>query len=100
MSNIFYKENYIKNIIIKAKENISILNLSNQNNVPLSSIISENSNIRKGEYVLISNTNYKKYVVKPTETIHSIAEKFNLDAEYLIKINNTNKVFIGQQLYI
>lgn len=98
--NIVYKENYIKNIIIKAKDNVSILNLSNQNNIPISNIISENNNIRKGEYIVVSNSNYKTYIVKPLDTLQSIANKFNKDIEYLVKINNTNKVFIGQQLFI
>ena len=99
-NDISFLENYIKKIIYTSKDNISLLNISKQRKIPISNIVCENNLVRKGEYVLISNKQYKTYIVKPADTISSIAMKFNIDEDYLKNINKISKIFIGQQLII
>ena len=54
----------------------------------------------QGKYVVLKKVYNTYHVVKPCETLSSIAQKHNISESELIKNNNlkTNKVFIGQTL--
>lgn len=99
-TDILFLENYLEKQIYIVNQSINVKNFSYCTNVPLDEIICENTNIRKGDIVLVSNKSYTKHVVKPTETIKDIALKFNVTEEYIKELNKINKIFIGQQLLI
>ena len=56
----------------------------------------------ENEYIVETMFNTQKYVVKPLDTLASIAFKFNKTAEEIKKINNlaNDKLFIGQMLNV
>lgn len=54
-----------------------------------------------GEIVKICVSNKILHIVKPAESIATIAKKYNVSEDELINQNNIkDKVFIGQRLYI
>ena len=57
---------------------------------------------RAGAYLSITKTHTKIHIVRPLETLQSIAQKYNLTIEDLIAKNGlkNNCVFIGQQLIL
>ena len=67
-------------------------------------IIRNNPNIDlyEGEIVKIMNKTGNYHIVKPLETLNTIAQKYGTTIEELIKVNNLNskRLFIGQSLKI
>lgn len=57
----------------------------------------EISKLSKGDYIEISNQNI--YIVRPLDTISSIARKLGVSEQMLISKNNIRQIFIGQLLY-
>lgn len=53
-------------------------------------------------YHIVEVENCEKYIVKPLDTLKSIANKYNTEVEYIIKKNAliTDRLFIGQILKI
>lgn len=62
----------------------------------------DNLNLYAGEWVKVTTNNYCVHVVKPVETLTSIAQKYDITVEKLLADNalKTDKLFIGQQLKI
>lgn len=58
--------------------------------------------IYAGKCIYIASTNALKYVVKPLDTLTKICEKFHVEKESIISINNlkTERLFVGQKLKI
>lgn len=54
------------------------------------------------KYVIETLTNSEKHIVKPLDTVYSIAKQYNKTMEEIIKKNNlkTDKLFIGQIIEI
>ncbi|MCL2540227.1 MAG: LysM peptidoglycan-binding domain-containing protein [Firmicutes bacterium] len=69
-------------------------------NTSVKNIEAEAETLQAGDCVFITNINQTFYVVKPMDTINSIAEKHGVTTESLKKKNNLNNVFIGQLLNI
>lgn len=55
-----------------------------------------------GEVVFIKMNEFKVHIVKPTETLKNIAEKYGKSEQDIVLANNLsdNKLFIGQRLKI
>lgn len=55
-----------------------------------------------GEWVKIKQNNYMSHVVKPTETLYEIAQKYNTTTIKIQADNNlkTDRLFIGQTIKI
>lgn len=55
---------------------------------------------KSGDYTMVKRCSCEKHVVKPLETLETIAKKSNLSVEYIIKTNSlkTTNLFIGQIL--
>lgn len=53
-----------------------------------------------GDFYIISNIKSNSHVVKPMESLRSIAEKYKISEEEIIRQNNlkTKQLFIGQKL--
>lgn len=66
-------------------------------------IIENNTkNIYKGLVLYFPQTSFESYIVKPFDTLQSIATKKQVDIEVLKHKNNLNNdfVFVGQKLYL
>ena len=63
----------------------------------------ENSEmINEGDIVVIHKPKSIRYITKPLEKIDDIANKFGIDKNYIMQVNNlsTDKLFVGQILWI
>ena len=57
-------------------------------------------NLYAGNCLAICGLNKKYHIVKPCETILSIAKQYDISAEQLLQKNKITKIFIGQMLEI
>ena len=56
--------------------------------------------ISAGDCIFVGDINRQFYVVKPTDTLDSIAQAHNISTEKLKQKNNLKEIFIGQLLSI
>ncbi len=97
---IIFLDKYIKNEIVVCNSNCTKQEFCSEYEISPNAIKCCNAELRKGEYVLINNNPDIIYVVLPTDTLESIANKFNTSIEKIKQKNNINAIFIGQQLLI
>ena len=64
--------------------------------------ISGNPYAGKGETVILSKPKSIRYIVKPTDNLTDIANKFGVNVDDIVESNNLNteKLFVGQVLWI
>ena len=97
---IKYIKNYFDKEIYCVNKDVNIKNFISENKINMLNIKSENSSLKKGDLVFIENCNYIVHIVRPGETLNSIAKKYNTTIEDIIKNNKIKNVFIGQQVVI
>ncbi len=56
--------------------------------------------VMPGMRLLIPNRKGIPYTVQPYDTLEKIAKRFSIDIKTLIELNNTERVFLGQLIYI
>lgn len=56
--------------------------------------------LKEGDILWVRRRNSAIHIVKPIETIESIALKYNVTIEHIKKLNNIENIFIGQRLII
>ncbi len=81
----------------------SIAALSSRFNLPQTVIIKDNNlsrEITEGDVVFIRAAAGKTYRVQPFDTLERVAERFNVSAETLAKINGVDYLFYGLTLII
>ena len=93
-------DKYLSFEFFRIKKAQNIEDFAKENMYSLSQIVCESNNLLPGDIVLVKDTNKVLHIVKPLETLSSIAKKYNVTIEYITKQNNIDKIFIGQQLYI
>ena len=98
------KANDGKNIWYRVQKNDTLESIASNFNISAASIMRNNPTIElyEGEMVKILFGTKTSHVVKPMETLASIAQKYNVGVEQIVKINNltSHRVFIGQILQI
>lgn len=100
LNQIEYLKNYYDKQILKIEKNTNLKSFLEKEKKLKQSSVYESEELKIGDYILVNNTNYKIHIVKPNETLQSIANKYNIEADYIRKINKINRIFIGQQLLI
>ena len=90
-------ENAIKEFLYRVGENETLLSISTKFKIPFTIIIADNGLTREVEYgdVLLLKRNGTYYTVQLTDTVESIAQKFNLSVEELLQKNRIDYVFYG-----
>lgn len=87
---------------LKAGEDL--IAISNKFNISPNKIIRNNPNVDfyEGEVVKLIYETGKTHIVRPMENLVSIAQKYCISVEDLIRTNNlkSTRLFIGQQLII
>ena len=58
------------------------------------------SKISYGDVLIMPNSSKYCHIVQPTETLEKIAVKYGVNFEYLKSENATNKIFIGQKIFL
>ena len=61
--------------------------------------IDENK-LEQGDVLLVKSTSCVFHIVKPTETLFSIAKQYNVSVEELKQKNNIDVLFVGQKIII
>ena len=94
----------MKKFIYRIQKGDTLVNICERFNTTKENITRNNNEIPLyiGEFVEIIVNNYKTHIVKPTETLESISNKYNLTIDEIMGFNNltTQKLFIGQFLKI
>lgn len=93
-------KNFLPYQLYKIEEETNIIDFANKNKTTINNCIYEKTELRKGDYVIIKSAQYNMHVVRPGEDLFKIAAKYNKTIEELILLNKTNKLFIGQQLFV
>ena len=96
--------NQTSNVLYQVKQGDSLGTIANNFDVKVNNIVRNNYNIElyDGEIVKIMRNTNIIHIVKPMETLYSIAVKYKTNVDDLIKINGltSKRLFIGQQLTI
>lgn len=95
-----FLKSYLKKEVILSNTDCSKQEVSKTYSINLNNIYSPCNFIRQGEYFILNNNPSIIYVVKPKDTLLSIANKFNISVETIKEKNKINNIFIGQQLVI
>ena len=90
-------ENAIKEFLYRVGENETLLSISTKFKIPVTIIIADNGLTREVENgdVLLLKRNGTYYTVQLTDTVESIAQKFNLSVEEFLQKNRIDYVFYG-----
>ena len=88
----------METIIYKIKKGDTLQSLKKQFGCGEQSIIP--SEFEEGDRVVIRLGKEKFYIVKPQDTLQSIAAKLNIKTEDIIKKNGSNTIFVGKHLRI
>lgn len=99
-NNIKFLKNFFEKELVILSENSNINTFLLENDLSLSDVLIEEDLNNKSKNIFIINKKNKIHIVKPGETINSISLKYNKSEEEIIKNNNVNKIFVGQQLKI
>ena len=89
--------------LYRVKENENIEQISAKFGVPIVKIISDNllkNDVEEGDVIKIEKEENGTYIVKPFESLEDISKKLNIDIERLKRINNTEKVYFGQEIFL
>ena len=81
----------------------SVQSLSKRFSIPVGKIISLNAlkrDVEEGDLLYLEQVDAQTYVVKPTDTLTSIAEKFCLPASEILKENATDYLYYSQVILI
>lgn len=93
-----------QNFKYRVKENENLNDICHNFNTSKENIVRNNPDIDlfAGEYIEITVNNYVTHIVKPIETLTTIAKNYNQTVEEIMKYNNLsdNNLFIGQRLKI
>jgi len=92
-----------KNIVHKVKIGETLEDIAKKYTTTTQILMQVNNikSVAEGDRVYIPHQNTAIYVVKPLDTINSIAQKFNVSVEYIREKNcGIERCFIGQQIVI
>ncbi len=87
----------MKKFFYRVQEEDSISSIAHKFNAPIGRLIYNNKLVRDvsaGDIVLVEQVE-NVYLVKPLDTIESIALKFNLDAQEILNKNHLEYVYCG-----
>ncbi|MBR1925422.1 MAG: LysM peptidoglycan-binding domain-containing protein [Clostridia bacterium] len=92
---------YNETILHQFSANETLFDVAKKYNISLE-VLKHNKtqNIYAGQCIAISGLNKKYHLVRPTETIKSIAKLYNTTPLDILKKNNVQQIFIGQLLEI
>ena len=96
--------NTFNKVLVRVQKGDTLHSIAQTYNTSTHNILRNNSSIDlyEGEVVKIVRNTPKTHIVKPMETLNSIAEKYETTADILIKINNlkSTRLFVGQMIEV
>ena len=97
---VVFLEDFLLNELYIVEEDCNIKEFVKKNALKNFLLLYENINLKVGDYVFVKKNKNTIHIVRPNETLDSIAMLYNTTAKNLMVKNNIKKVFIGQQLLI
>lgn len=91
------KENFF---CLRLKEDISKIDFCKKVGLLSCFVITDCDDLKIGDRILIVKNNSKIHVVKPSETLKSIAIKYGVEEKDICHKNNIKQIFVGQHLVI
>jgi LysM repeat protein len=94
---------YLKmGVLYQVKEGDTLFKVAKKYNVPAYIIGRENGvkEIKAGMRLIIPSPSGIRYVVKPFETIESIAKDYFINPDFLKEFNKLDRVFFGQVIFL
>lgn len=96
--------NNANNMFVRVENGDNLTDILSRYQVKPSSIIRNNNTIDlyEGEIIKIICKRATEHIVKPAETLQSIAKLYNKNVDELVQINNlsSSRVFVGQRIII
>lgn len=96
--------NTFDKILVRVQRGDTMQGIAQTYNTNICNILRNNPSIDlyEGEVVKINRSTKKTHVVKPMETLNSIAMKYETTTTQLIKINqlNSTRLFVGQMIQV
>lgn len=89
-------------VMHRIKSDETLLDIAKRYNTSIEYIEKNTENISTGQWVLVKKVNITLHIVRPLETLNTIALLYNVDVNDIILKNNlvNNKLFLGQRLEI
>ena len=91
-------KHFSSSILHQIEDGENLKNKKKRYNISVELLKHKNSEIYAGNAILIEGVDKKYHIVKPAETIDSIAKKYNISPQEIMEKNNTTKLFVGQLL--
>ena len=93
----------MNNLFYRVKNEDTLLKISAKFSVP-AGVIAADNDLKKepaeGDILYISQVEGKAYMVKPEDTVYTIAEKFGVSPEEILLKNKIPYVFAGETIII
>lgn len=90
--------------VYRVKANDTILSIANNFSLSPDDLLAVNQikreNVVEGTLLLIEKKQGVKYVVKPFDSIESIAKEFGISSKVICEYNDIDRVFLGEVIYI
>lgn len=93
-------DNYLTFEFFRIDKPQTIHDFAMENMFSLSQLVYNSKNLLAGDIVCVTGVNKILHIVKPLETLNSIAKKYNVSVNQIMEENKIDKIFIGQQLFI
>lgn len=93
-------EAYLPYQLFKVEEQTNIVDFAKKIKATVYNCIYENSELKKGDFVIVKTTQFKVHVVRPGEDLISISKQYDKTVDDILALNKINKLFVGQQLFI
>lgn len=99
--------------IYQVKTGDTLASIANNYGIPINELSSINgimmgSNLRVGDYIVVPKMNnenlyFTRYTIKDGDTIYAIAKKYNIDYNFLLRLNGLNEndiVYSGDYIFV
>lgn len=93
----------MKRILVRVDSETSLESLAEKYHTTIPAIKKLNNlhtDIFVGMRLIIDENQGEYYTVQPFDTLQSIAKKFGVSEESISQLNDTDRVFIGQKVFI
>ena len=97
---ILEKKKEVQYVSYRVGHNEKLEDVLKKFSVGVFNVVFENEDLSEGDIVLIKLLNAKIHIVKPAETLESIARQYCVSVEELCEKNQIKAVFVGQQIII
>jgi LysM repeat protein len=100
MEEITFLNKFLPFQVVEVNNERSVEEVAKLWNISTSQILSLSNTLKRGDKIILKDLNVRLHIVKPGETLESIAKLHNMTREELLQKNKITRLFIGQQLIL